>query len=286
MSVATTPARTLGHEHGLQPLGGRVRLLPYAKALWSRRALVLALPAAELRAQNRSSVLGQAWHLLNPLLLAGTYYMVFGLLLQTDRGVDNFVAFLTIGVLIFHFTSKSVVAGAKSVVGNEGLMRSIRFPRAVLPIAGVLGELVALGFSLLTILAVLLATGERPQLAWLLLFPVLVMQLLFNTGIALLAARATTHFRDIEQILPFALRLWLYFSGVFYSVERFASHPAVIAVARANPLNAVLTLARGALLEGSSMPMWAWTSAGIWTGVALAGGMVFFVRREHRYGEG
>src|SRR5688572_2784464 len=126
--MATTQA------HDLVKLGTTPGVVEYLKALWVRREFAIAIPTAELQAQHRNTVLGGLWHLLNPLLQMGVYYLVFGVILDVNRGVDNFLGFIAIGVFTFHFTTKSVTAGAKAITSNEGLIRAIMFPRAILPL--------------------------------------------------------------------------------------------------------------------------------------------------------
>lgn len=267
----------------LKVLGGRPPLGSYLHSLWSRRQLAVAIPLGALRADNRDSLLGGAWHLLNPLLLAGVYYLIFGLILRADRGVDNFIAFLTTGLFIFSYTSGSITAGARSIAANEALLRSIRFPRAVLPVSAVIGEGLTLGFAVVVMLSVALATGERPGLTWLLLVPILATQTLFNLGAAFVSARLADHVRDVQQVLPFLLRLWLYLSGILFSFDRFIGHDTVLLLLRLNPAYAFVSLARGALLDGGTSPD-EWAVALVWTTVLLVGGFAFFRAHEQEYG--
>lgn len=269
----------------LVTLGRRVPLPAYLRQLWDRRHLVVALPVSALQAENRSSLLGGLWHLLNPLLLAGVYLLVFGVILGVDRGVERFPAFLVIGVFIFYYTSRSITAGARSIVANEAMMRSIRFPRAVLPVSAVLGEAISLGFSLVVMVLVTVVTGGRPLPSWLLLLPVLATQTMFNLGCAFIAARLTAHFRDTQQILPFALRLWLYLSGVFYATDRFISDETALFLVRLNPTHAFIGLARGALLDGGTSPH-DWMVALGWSVALLIGGFAWFRAHEEAYGRG
>lgn len=287
MAVRTLPG-TPKDTAPLVELGRPLPLRAYLRDLWSRRQLIVAIPLGDLKAQNRDSLLGGLWHLLNPLLLAAVYYLIFGIIFDAGgRGdVDNFVGFLTIGVFTYYYTSKSITAGARSVVNNEGLIRSIRFPRAVLPVSAVLGEAAALVFSVSTMLAVVLLTGERPEPVWLLLVPALALQTMFNLGVALGIARATAHFRDVEQLLPFLLRIWLYFSGVFYVIDdRVAGIPVLHALLQWNPAHTYITLVRAALLDGAA-PGRQWLAAVGWGVVALVVGFIFFWRHEGEYGRG
>lgn len=255
----------------------------YLRELWSRREFALVVPVGSLRAKNMDTVLGNLWHLLNPLLMMGVYFLLFGVILDVSRGVDNFLTFLGIGVFVFHYTQRSVISGATSIVSNEGLIRSIRFPRAVLPISSVIEQTLAFLPAVIVMVAVALATGERPGWTWFLLVPVFAIQASFNLGAAFFAARITDMFRDFANLLPFIFRMLFYLSGALYPVQRFIREPLHQRLFELNPMFEFLTLARGAIF-GSPTTMKLWFYALAWALVVLVGGFMFFRAAEQRYG--
>jgi len=270
----------------LKPVVLRPGLGAYLKETWRRRQFAVAIAGGELRGQHMDSVLGNLWHVLNPLLLAGVYYLVFGVLLDISRGVANYPAFVVIGVFVFHFSQKSIITGSGAVVSNEGLIRSIRFPRAILPLATVVGHTIAFLPAIVVMLAIVAATGEMPAPDWLLLVPILALQAVFNLGAALVVARLTDLFRDVENVLPYVFRLAFYGSGVLYAPARFVDDPAILAFFDYNPFFVFVSLARGPLLgEMAIDPLHIGVAIG-WTLVLLIGGFAFFRAGEDRYGRG
>jgi len=116
------------------------RLDAYLARLWSRREYISFVAVSELRNRQMTTVLGNLWHLLNPALSIATYYVIFGLLLNVDRGVDNYILFITVGVLLFADIQRATMAGAGSILNNRGLLQSLSFPRAMLPVAATITE--------------------------------------------------------------------------------------------------------------------------------------------------
>ena len=266
-------------------VGSKSGVVEYLRALWSRREFAIAIPSAALHAEHRNSVLGGAWHVLNPLIQIGVYYVIFGLLMNINRGVDNFMAFLAVGVFVFHFTSRSITAGARSINSNENLMRAISFPRAILPMAAVFAELASFGYALIAMVGVVLLTGEAIAWTWLLVVPVIALQLLFNLGAAFFMARAAAHFRDVQQVLPFVLRMWLYTSGVMWPISRLTERfPDLEWLMYANPAFAFLELTRKSMLDTVVGPRSLWLSAALWSFSVLVLGFMFFRARENEYG--
>lgn len=271
----------------LRPIGAKPGLREYLQDLWQRRDFAREVPLAELQAQNQDTVLGQLWHLLNPLLLVGVYYLIFDVILDVGErgGVTNFIAFLLIGVMGFNYTRTAVQSGARMIVKNRKLVQSISFPRAILPISAMIGETVAHAYALVVMFLILPLTGVRPSWTWLLVFPIVALQAAFTLGAAMFTARVTFHFRDIQQVLPYLLRLWFYASGVLFPVtSRFEGlTPTMEFILKLNPMWALLEIARDAFMYGRVSPK-VWALATVWSIGVLMFGFWYFRRAESEYG--
>jgi teichoic acid transport system permease protein len=278
-------------------LGGQPQPREYLRQIWSRRQFVYHLAAGDLRSQHLNSLLGNVWHVLNPLLLIAVYYLIFGVLFargEADLAPSNvsYIAFLSVGVFTFGFMQRCFSNGANSIVSNTGLIRSLQFPRAVLPISTVTKEALSFGPSLAVMLMVLLLSGQRPSWGWLVFPLVFASMTMFALGGAFLAARLTDQVRDLKNVLPFAFRLMFYLSGVLFSVDEVVrGRPALEPLADLlllNPFYVFVSLARAYLLQPSLGPHVGllWLSAGVWTAGCLIGGLFFFLSAEKRYGRG
>lgn len=269
----------------LQRLGILPPLGTYIREVWRRRDFAIVVPLGDLRARHMDTVLGQFWHLLNPALLVGVYFLIFGVILGTDRGIEHFLAFLTLGVLMFQFTQRTAMNGASTVATNEGLLRSIQFPRVLLPLSALVFQVAAFVPALFVALVVALATGVSPDLSWFMLIPVLLLQVAFNFGVVLIVSRLADRFRDIQQVLPFLFRILLYLSGIVFSVERYVQSEYWQKLWIVNPMYSFVSLARGALLDMPVSPSM-WVSVLLWSSLGLVGGFLFFRAGELSYGRG
>lgn len=271
----------------LQPLNAHLPAGQYLAAMWSRRDLAVALPVEEVRAAHQNTLLGNVWHLANPMLSVAVYYLVFGVILNVSGSTPNYILWLMIGVFAFGLTNKCVLGGATSISSNQGLMRSIRFPRALLPVSVIVSKLITFSFELLVLAAVALATGQSITSRWLLLPLVLSLHSALNLGGAFIAARLNDSFRDVEQIIPFLLRLLTYLSGVMFPLDRFLAgdqHGSLLStLIRVNPLVAVLDMYRWVFL-GTTVTVNELVRLVVVTGVILVFGFYFFRSAESRYG--
>jgi teichoic acid transport system permease protein len=271
---------------GLQRAGARLPVNEYTQRLWDRRWFVAAYSSATNGVGYEGSFLGQAWQLLTPLLNIFVYYLIFGVLLHTNRGVPNFIAFLSVGIFVFAFCTSSLTSGAKAITGNLGLVRALQFPRAVLPLSTTLVALLQLLYSLIVLVPILLISGEPVRLQWLELVPAIGLQTLFCLGLAFLVARIGARVPDTTQILPFLARVWMYMSGVMYSVQVFTQGQPhwVGAILRLNPANVYLNLARNALLVSNPVTLQTWLLGIAWGVGMLATSFLYFWRGEELYG--
>lgn len=271
---------------GLQRAGARLPIDEYSRRLWHRRWFVAAFATSANAVGYQRSFLGQAWQLLTPLLNILVYYLIFGLLLHTSRGVPNFIAYLSVGVVFFSFCTGSLNSGARSITNNLGLVRALQFPRAVLPVSTTLVGLLQLFSSLLVLIPILVITGVPVSWRWLELVPAVALQALFCLGLAFAVARAGAQIPDMTQVLPFVSRVWTFGSGVMFSVTRVtANNPAWVGnVLKMNPGYVFLTLARHALLVGSPATAMTWIVAAAWGFGTLAVAYPYFWRGEETYG--
>jgi teichoic acid transport system permease protein len=276
----TSTAVPAGQKQGLTKLGGRPTLGRYL---------------SRFRSQNEQDRLGIGWTVLGPLINAAVYGLIFGLLLGSGTRPDNFVPYLVTGVFVFQFFSSCLSGGAKAVTGNMGLVRSLHFPRAVLPISLVLQNLFALIPMVVVLAVIVVIFGETPKPSWLLVPPALVLMAMFNLGIAFIAARVTIHVRDVAQLIPFISRVLFYVSGVFFSVSKVAEQggaAGLLAEAmQYNPVHIFIQLVRHGLLElsaeekASELPLVAmWGMGAAWGVGLMLIGFLYFWRAEERYG--
>ncbi|MCX5440832.1 MULTISPECIES: ABC transporter permease [unclassified Streptomyces] len=283
----------LATKYGLTVSGARPGLFEYVRQLWGRRHFILAFSQAKLTAQYSQAKLGQLWQVATPLLNAAVYYLIFGLILHASRGMsmDVYIPFLVTGVFVFTFTQSSVMAGVRAISGNLGLVRALHFPRASLPISFALQQLQQLLFSMIVLFIVAVGFGSYPGLSWLLIIPVLALQFLFNTGLALIMARLGSKTPDLAQLMPFVMRTWMYASGVMFSIPiMLADKPAWVAdLLQWNPAAIYMDLMRFALIDGygsGNLPPHVWAVAAGWSVLVAVGGFVYFWKAEERYGRG
>jgi teichoic acid transport system permease protein len=285
--------KELARKHGLSTAGKLPSLPEYTRQLWSYRHFIASYANAKVSSSLGKTRLGMFWQVLTPLINASVYYVIFGVILGTKHGVDNFVAYLCTGVFIFGFTQSVVQAGIQAISGNLGLIRALHFPRASLPLAITMVEIRNMFASMAVLMVIVVSFGEPITWQWLLVVPIFALQSVFNAGLAMATARLGAKVADIKQLVPFIMRIWLYGSAVLYPVTKFSEsdklHGWPLYIVEANPLLVFIDLMRHALMEEvplAASPMVLWLEALGWAALVGLGGYVYFWRGEKGYGRG
>jgi len=169
----------------------------------------------EVKVKYKSSVLGAAWSMLNPILYLAVFSLVFGVVLKNN--VPDFSVYLLSGILAWNLFSTSLALGARSVVDNANLVTKVYFPREILPLASI--GAAGVDFVLQAIvLVVFMAALRHPFIGVnLLLLPLAIAALLaFTAALTMFVASLNVRYRDTQHLLNLALLTWFWVTPVVY----------------------------------------------------------------------
>lgn len=288
-ALSPAEAEELAARFGMTPVGRRPSLRSYIQDVWHHRHLMWSLAKGNFVAAHQDNYLGLLWSVINPLMLGVSYYLIFGLLIGTRGGIDNFVVFLTAGLFAFIPVSSAITAGGKALTSRMSMIRSLTFPRVMLPVTVVLSEFLAAVPAFLILLLIAVLAGERPTMTWL-LFPVsLVVLLTFCLGVAMIGSRLVHAMRDLSNLLPLIVRLLRYVSGIFFSIDhsmsRFKGAPEWVGlILEYQPVAVMLSMVRQTLMAEFPMRGQTWAVASGWAVATLLVGFIVFWRGEGTYG--
>ena len=161
-SAAGESLAEMAAQYGLRPSSTRPRLASYLVKVWQRRHFIFAYATARNVSMYTEARLGQLWQVLTPLLNSAVYYLIFGVLLNTSRGVPDYISFLVTGIFVFNFTKRAFITSSQVIRDTLPLIRALYFPRACLPLGYVLIELQQLILSFAVLFVIILIRGEPP----------------------------------------------------------------------------------------------------------------------------
>lgn len=287
LSELTRALDARGQDPGnLSPIGVRPRFGDYLRQLWERRHFIWYDSRQRAATQESRSLLGNVWLILRPMLDAAFYWLIFGVLLGVDRGLENFPAFIVIGILMFRSTASAITSGTGSMRAGRAMIRAFSFPRASIPISNVLqSALTAVITTAAMCLAIILIPPHAlPQATWPLIIPIFLMHMMMNLGITFTTARVGFHLPDVSNIMSVLSRVLMYSSGVIFPIERFIDDPTLREIIMLNPLYRVIDMSRTVLIDGQVPGLDSWLILLAWVVVLVVGGFLFFWRGEEIYG--
>jgi ABC-type polysaccharide/polyol phosphate export permease len=262
--------------------------------LYHYREQVRQLVLRDLKARYKNSVLGFLWSLLNPLGMMIVFGIVFTVLL-TDYSKAYYPVYLLSALLPWNFLVGGLTTGTASVLNNTPLVRKVYFPREVLPISAVLAQLVNFLLALIPLFLLMLIMG-LPFTRWIVLYLPLVLlaQVAFVTGLALLLSSINVFYRDTQMILEVLTLAWFFLTPIFWPIDLIKDTwvtvlgfelNAYVWLNRLNPMASLAAAYRDILYSGSPVGLDFFARTLVTCLAVLALGYWVFARLSPRFGE-
>lgn len=207
---------------------------------------------SDLLAEASRGSLGLLWWVLEPLLYLGAFYIVFELAFK--RGVEGFVPFLLIGLVSWKWFASSITNASNSISLARGLISQVYIPKIMFPAAIICVTTIKFLIIFTLLLLFIILYGYQPDLYWLAIPVVVLMQLLVIAGSATLVAAVVPVLPDLKLIIDNALLLLFFLSGIFFDLSQLDGTTAGNILAL-NPISIVIDSYRAVLLE-HSWPAW------------------------------
>jgi ABC-type polysaccharide/polyol phosphate export permease len=234
-------------------------LSPFRTLVVHREAIELFV-RRDIQSRYINSVLGVWWVVIQPLALLALYTFVFSYIMKSrlsaSGSTGEFALYLFCGLLPWLAFADALTRSASVIVEQTPLIRKVVFPSEILPVHAVLSAVVVEAVGLAVLLGGLTAWGRPPGWALLVLPVVVVLQLLFTTGVAWLLATVAVFIRDTRHFVALGLTLWMFLTPIVYDVslvpERFRWALTL------NPIWLIVDAYRGTVLDArlpSLLPM-------------------------------
>src|SRR4030042_1454431 len=104
--------------------------------------LIFVMAVTDFKVKYDNSALGYLWSLLKPLLMFGTLYLVFSVLVRWQ--VENYKLYLLLGIILWNFLAEVTLNSMVLLEGKASIIKKIYFPRWIIVIASSLTSLLTL----------------------------------------------------------------------------------------------------------------------------------------------
>lgn len=258
-----------------------LKVVSEAIALWNYRHLVVELAARDIKVRYKRSVLGVAWTMLSPLLSMVALTIAFSGLLK-QKGVWNYPVYLLSGQLVWTFFSQTTTHVGSLTVDAYEMTKRMYLPRSAFVASALLVGLVNLGFSLVPLLVIVLATGYPVYPTWLFLPVAVLVGVVFTTGIGLLVFTLASRFVDVRETYAVLVSTWFFATPIVYTAAIVPEKYRI--VLKLNPMTHLVELFRRPLYEGKLPTGNEFTVSVLASLAVLALGWLFYAAKNEEYG--
>jgi ABC-2 type transport system permease protein len=212
--------------------------------------LTYMLAATDFKLRYFGSALGYLWSLMRPLLFFGVLYVVFTKVFHAGAGIKGYPAYLLCSIVLWTFFLEATSGCVQCLVAREGLLRKMRFPRLVVPLAVCLTSLFNLGMNFLAVVVFAALSGVSPRISWLEMPLLIGLWAALAVGVGMFLSVLYVRFRDIQPIWEVVGQILFYASPIIYVITKYPAslqRPAMI-----SPIAAILTQMRHAFVDAGA----------------------------------
>lgn len=204
---------------------------------------------ATLKSEVANSYLNWLWWILDPLCFMLIYTFVFGYVFDSREAY--FPVFIFIGISMWNFTNKTLLASVKVVKQNKAIVSRVYFPKYILLLskAWINGFKMMISFGIVVVMMVI----YRITPTWNIVFfvPILLTLGLFTFGCACFLMHYGVYVEDLSNVLNVVLRFVFYATGIFYDVStRIPEYGQLLN--KINPMAFLISAMRESLIFGKT----------------------------------
>ncbi len=237
------------------------------KEIWDYRDLMTLFVKRTITVQYKQTILGPLWWVIQPALTVIMYMVVFGGIAGIPTDDIPQPLFYLGGIAMWQYFSDCLTRTSNTFVSNAGIFGKVYFPRLIMPLSGVISNLVRFGIQLGLFVLVYIyyvIIGQAPTPNWyLLLFPLLLMMMAgLALGFGIIISSMTTKYRDLQILFSFFVSLWMYATPIVYPLSQVAGKEKfglnIANIMCLNPVTPVIEAFKHGALGAGEFVGWGW----------------------------
>jgi ABC-type polysaccharide/polyol phosphate export permease len=241
--------------------------------------LSLGMAKVDIKTSNEGSYLGTLWYIITPILMFAVILLIF-----TDRlgqGIESYPAYLLVGIMMFNFFQESTKQSTRVVKIYRVVIKSMNFPRVVLPASANIRFLFSHMFEIAILAALLVMMGLSP-LTLIMYPPILVLLVIFSMGFSLFLSAATVYLPDLDNIWRFGSYLLWLATPIFYDI---GGQTKLLFFNMFNPMYFYITAARDVIVYSTFPDIWIISGMVFYSALSIVIGVLLFSRLKDRFAE-
>ena len=246
------------------------------------RELLVRITARDLTLRYKQTLMGFGWAIFMPLLNTAIFSVVFTRVAPLDTGMP-YPVFAFCGLLVWNWFASALRFAVTSLTSNANLVTKVYFPREILPFSAIVVAFVDFAVGSLVLVGLLAYYGIVPGWSIVFLPLIVLVQVVFTAGVALLLAMANLFYRDVKYLFEVAITIWMFASSVVYPIDRVGGRLGTVLAL--NPMTPILDAYRAVLVNGVAPDPTAFTAAAVFSVVLCISAWAIFHTAEFRFAE-
>jgi len=260
------------------------------KEVWRYRDLLLLFVKRDIVTVYKQTILGPLWYLIQPLLTAITFTIIFNNVAGIKTGEMPSFLFNLAGIIIWNYFTSCLNETSDTFKKNASIFGKVYFPRIIMPMSIVITNLVKLGIQLLIFFGfytyyLVIGRIDNTLGFTLLLFPFLVLLMgILGLGLGMIISSMVTKYRDLTFLVSFGVQLLMYVSAVMYPMDLIKEKlPKFGWLINYNPLAYIVETSRYILLNEGQLFINGLIYTLVFTVVVFLFGLVIFNHTEKKF---
>lgn len=194
------------------------------REFWRYRELFYFLVWRDLKVRYKQTTLGVLWVVLQPLLTATIFTIVFGLFARMPSEGVPYALFVYAGLLPWQLFAFALTESTHSVVLHEKLIKKIYFPRLFLPLTPIVGSIVDFSAAAVVAIGFLVIYRIKPGLELLAIPCLIVAAVCCAFSVSVWLAALNVKYRDVRYAVPFLVQAWFFATPIVYASSLIPNH--------------------------------------------------------------
>lgn len=254
------------------------------REIWRYRGLLGFLVLRDIKARYAQTVLGLGWAVIQPLATMSLFYIVFGRIAKLPSDGMPYSVFSLAALVPWTYFASVLGGSSISLASSSNLITKVYFPRLIIPLVPAAAAIGNLAISFAALLVIAGINGIAPSFEGIALLPIAVITIMAAaTGAGCWLSALDIQFRDVRNVTPFLVQLWMYISPVIYSMSMVP--PRFRVLFAFNPMTGVIETFRFVFAPNRPVPLAALSMSLIVSLVLLVSGAFFFRQMERVFAD-
>jgi lipopolysaccharide transport system permease protein len=189
--------------------------------IWAGRDLLRLMVWRDFVTVHKQTVLGPLWHVMNPILTALLFSLIFGRVVKIPTDGLPPILFYMGGMVVWNYFTSCFFKTSNSLAGNAGLFGKVYFHRLIVPLSAVVSSLISFTIQLLIFIVMMVVFRARGSTAgptiWIVSLPLLVILLAgYGLSLGLITSALTARYRDFGQLIGFGTQMLMFATPIIY----------------------------------------------------------------------